>query len=386
MPLLRGGRPVGALVVQNRTARVYGEDEVDDLQTIAMVLAEMVAGGELVGQEELKDVELAPHRPERMKGQRFADGLAFGVAVLHEAPVAPEKLLADDSVLEEERIKRGTAKLRDQIDELLEGHQLVGQPFEVLETYRMFAHDRGWNRSLEEAVRGGLTAEAAVERVRSEHRARLSKARDPYLRERLHDLEDLADRLLRVLAGKDTAERVLPEDAILIARNLGPADLLEYDRTKLRGLLLEEGSQTSHASIVARALGIPCVGRLERLRDRVSAGDPVIVDGEQAEAFLRPRPDVIVSFRARAELRAQRRAEFVLLQGHTRHHPRRRQDHAPDERRPGGGSGKPGGDRGGGHRPVPHRVPVHGRRPDAAPECADGALCQGAGGGGRVAR
>lgn len=313
VPLLRGGRPVGALVVQNRTARVYGEDEVEDLQTIAMVLAEMVASGELVGQAELKDVELAPHRPERLKGQRFADGLAFGVAVLHEAPVAPEKLLADDAVLEELRLKQGVEALRAQIDEMMDGHNLIGQPFEVLETYRMFAHDRGWNRSLEEAVRGGLTAEAAVERVRSEQRARLSQARDPYLRERLHDLEDLADRLLRVLAGEKPGQRVLPDDAILIARNLGPADLLEYDRTKLRGLLLEEGSQTSHASIVAKALGIPCVGRLERLRDRISEGDPVIVDGEQAEAFLRPRPDVIASFRARAELRAQRRAEFALL-------------------------------------------------------------------------
>ena len=148
---------------------------------------------------------------------------------------------------------------------MLEGqHGLVGASYEVLETYRMFAHDRGWNRSLEEAVRTGLTAEAAVERVRSEHRARLGQARDPYLRERLHDLEDLADRLLRDPGRRDAGQRELPDDAILIARNLGPADLLEYDRTKLKGLLLEEGSAASHAAIVARALDIPCVGRLDR--------------------------------------------------------------------------------------------------------------------------
>src|SRR6185369_11042401 len=149
----------------------------------------------------------------------------------------------------------GVRMLREQLDEMLEGHQgLVGQPFDVLETYRMFAHDRGWNRGLEEAVRSGLTAEAAVERMRSEHRARFAQARDPYLRERLHDFEDLADRLLRILAGESPGARVLPENAILIARNLGPADLLEYDRTKLKGLLLEEGSAASHAGIVARAL------------------------------------------------------------------------------------------------------------------------------------
>ncbi len=313
VPLLRGGRPIGALVVQNRTARVYGDDEVEDLQTISMVLAEMVASGELVGLTELQDVELAPHRPERLKGQRFAEGLAFGVAVLHEAPAAPEKLLTDDAAAEEIRLQISLEALRRQIDEMLDGHSLVGVPRDVLETYRMFAADRGWNRGLEEAVRSGLTAEAAVERVRSEQRARLSQARDPYIRERLHDLEDLADRLLRVLAGETPGKRILPENAILIARNLGPAELLEYDRTKLRGLLLEEGSQASHASIVARALGIPCVGRLARLRDRISEGDPVIVDGEQAEAFLRPRADMIESFRARADLRAQRYAEFAKL-------------------------------------------------------------------------
>lgn len=313
VPLLRGGRPIGALVVQNRTARIYGEEEVEDLQTVAMVIAEIVASGELVGLAELKDVELAPHRPERLRGVRFADGLALGKAVLHDTPVAPEKLLADDAALEEVRLREGLEALRSQIDEMLEGHHVVGISYEVLETYRMFAHDRGWTRGLEEAVRSGLTAEAAVERMRSEHRARLGQARDAYLRERLHDFEDLADRLLRVLAGETPGSRKLPDDAILIARNLGPAELLEYDRTKLKGLMLEEGSAASHASIVARALGIPCVGRLPGLRDRVSEGDPVVVDGETGEAYLRPRADVVEAFQARAAVRAQRRLEFAKL-------------------------------------------------------------------------
>ncbi|MDG2520898.1 phosphoenolpyruvate--protein phosphotransferase [Caulobacter segnis] len=314
VPLLRGGRAIGVLVVQNRTERVYGEEEVEDLQIIAMVLAEMVSGGGLIDQAELKGVEIAPHKPERLKGAKFADGLAYGVAVLHEPPVAPEQLLSDDALAEEARLKYAIEALQSQIDSMLDGqHGLVGASYEVLETYRLFAHDRGWNRSLEEAVRSGLTAEAAVERVRSEHRARLGQARDPYLRERLHDLEDLNDRLLRHLSGEGHHARTLPDDAILIARNLGPADLLEYDRTKLKGLLLEEGSSASHAAIVARALDIPCVGRLTDLRDRVSEGDPVVVDGETGEAFLRPRQDVVAALKARIEVRNSRRAEFAKL-------------------------------------------------------------------------
>jgi len=314
VPLLRGGRAIGVLVVQNRTERVYSEDEVEDLQIIAMVLAEMVAGGELATEGSLQNIDLVPKKPERLKGARFAEGLALGVAVLHEPPVAPSDLLAEDVAAEESRLRESITTLQAQIDSMLEGqHGLVEASYEVLETYRMFAHDRGWRRSLEDAVRNGLTAEAAVERVRSEHRARLGQARDPYLRERLHDFEDLADRLLRHLAGDAGLARDLPENAILIARNLGPADLLEYDRTRLKGLLLEEGSTASHAAIVARALDIPCVGRLAGLRDKVSEGDTVIVDAETAEAYLRPRPDVVKALQARLDVRLQRRAEFARL-------------------------------------------------------------------------
>lgn len=313
-PLLRGGRAIGVLVVQNQVERTYAEEEVEDLQIIAMVLAEMVAGGDLLDEAELRDVELAPHKPERLKGAKFADGLAYGVAVLHEAPVAVMQLLSDDPVAEDRRLKAAIIALQSQIDQMLDGQQgLIGASYDVLETYRMFAHDRGWNRGLEEAVRSGLSAEAAVERVRSEHRARLGQARDPYLRERVHDLEDLNDRLLRHLSGDIQVVRELPENAILIARNLGPADLLEYDRTRLKGILLEEGSPASHAALIARALDIPCVGRLQGLRDRVSEGDPVVVDAETGEAWLRPRADVVTSLKARIEVRQQRKAAFAKL-------------------------------------------------------------------------
>jgi phosphotransferase system enzyme I (PtsP) len=314
-PLLRGGRAIGVLVVQNKSERRYDPDEVEDIQTIAMVLAETVASGELLAQEELRDIEVAPHRPERIKGQRFAEGLAFGHVVLHEAPLPPERLLAENQQVEEIRLREGLLTLKASIDALLDGGQgkLAGQSFEVLETYRMFADDRGWNRSLEEAVRGGLTAEAAVDRVRNEHRARFAQARDPYIKERLHDFEDLANRLLRVLGGENPGQRVLPDDAILVARNLGPADLLEYPRDRIRGLLMEEGSAASHAAIVARALQIPCVGRLLGIRDRLSEGDLVIVDGETGEAHLRPRPDMLESAQSRMALRDQRQAEFAKL-------------------------------------------------------------------------
>jgi len=312
VPLLRGGRVVGVLVVQNRTSRVYAEDEIEDLQTIAMVLAEVVADVE-DAIDALGEVEVSPHRPERLKGQRFADGLAIGQAVLHDPPVAAARIVADDPLTEEARLQEGLTQLRLQIDKLLSVSHLSGPSIEVLETYRMFADDRGWVRSLEEAVRGGLSAEAAVDRARTQHRARFAAAKDPYIRERLHDLEDLANRLLRILAGEETTRRTLPDNAILVARNLGPADLLEYPAGALKGLLLEEGSAASHAALVARALEIPCVGRLSGVQDRLSEGDIVIVDGETAEAHLRPRADVIEAARSRLLIRESLRADIAGL-------------------------------------------------------------------------
>jgi phosphotransferase system enzyme I (PtsP) len=314
VPLLRGGRAIGVLVVQNRTSRIYTDDDVEDLQIIAMVLAETVAAGSLLTREELAEVDIAPRRPERVRGVRLADGLSFGTAFMHERPVAIGRLLSDDSAAEEARLANAIESLRHQIDAMLEGHEgLSGASWEVLETYRMLAHSRSWSLSLQDAVHSGLTAEAAVERVRSEHRASLGQARDPYLRERVHDLEDLNDRLLRHLSGDGVQARTLPDNAVLIARDLGPADLLEYDRSKLRGLLLEEGSSASHAAIVARALDIPCVGRLPGLRDRLSEGDPVVVDAESGEAYLRPRPDVLKAVEARIAMRAARQAQFARL-------------------------------------------------------------------------
>src|SRR5580704_7583393 len=117
VPLLRGGRAIGVIVVQNRTSRTYAEDEVEDLQIIAMVLAEMVSAGGVLDATQLKDVEIAPQRPERLRGQRLSDGLALGVAVLHEAPVAAGQLLSDDPAAEEAKLVTAIAELQAQTDE-----------------------------------------------------------------------------------------------------------------------------------------------------------------------------------------------------------------------------------------------------------------------------
>ena len=316
VPVLRSGNTLGVLVVQNRAHRVYMEEEVEALQTTAMVLAEIIASGELQALAG-PGTGIALRRSMVLQGQSLADGVGLGYAVLHEPRVVVSNLIADDPAVEQKRLDAAIAELRSSIDQLVDRGDVAhgGEHREVLETYRMFANDPGWTRRLREAVQTGLTAEAAVERVQSDNRARMLRQTDPYLRERLHDLDELANRLLHRLLGRDMIDgRVtLPENAILIARSMGPAALLDYDRSKLRGLVLEEGGPTSHIAIVARALGIPAVGTVENITGSVEPGDAIIVDGGAGQVHVRPQGDVEDAFKEKARLRARRQEQYRKL-------------------------------------------------------------------------
>jgi phosphotransferase system enzyme I (PtsP) len=316
VPILRAGNTLGVLVVQNRAQRTYSEDEEEALQTTAMVIAETIASGELSALAK-PGLEPAAHRPLHLTGLSISDGIGLGHVVLHEPRVVVTKLIADDPKKELERLDAAVNTLRADLDVMLERRDVAdgGEHREVLEAYRMFAHDRGWMHKLHEAVQTGLTAEAAVERVQSDNRARMMRQTDPYLRERLHDLDDLANRLMRQLLGRDHApsREQLPENAILVARAMGPAALLDYDRKRLRALVLEEGSPTSHVSIVARALGIAAVGQIANATGLVDPGDAIIVDGAMGHVYVRPTADVEKNYVERVRLRARRQAQYAAV-------------------------------------------------------------------------
>jgi phosphotransferase system, enzyme I, PtsP len=316
VPILRGGNTLGVLVVQNRASRAYSEEEEEALQTTAMVLAEMIASGELLAIAK-PGAEPAIRPRLHMSGQAMADGIALGHVVLHEPRVTVKNVIADDIQKELTRLDESISTLRADLDLMLERGDMAdgGEHREVLDAYRMFAHDQGWLHRLREAVMTGLTAEAAVERVQSDTRARMLRVTDHYLRERLHDLEDLGNRLMRQLMGQDHAppREQLPDNAILVARSMGPAALLDYDRRKLRGLLLEEGGPNSHVAIVARALGIAAVGEIDNISGLVEAGDAVIVDGTTGDVHVRPPPDIESAYGERVKLRARRQAQYHAL-------------------------------------------------------------------------
>ncbi|HYS48590.1 MAG TPA: phosphoenolpyruvate--protein phosphotransferase [Xanthobacteraceae bacterium] len=316
VPILRAGNTLGVLVVQNRAHRTYSEEEEEALQTTAMVLAEMIASGELSALAR-PGAEPAARRTLHLPGTPIADGIGLGYVVLHEPRVVITNFIADDVPKEIKRLEAAVDTLRADLDVMLERGDVAdaGEHRDVLEAFRMFAYDRGWMHKLREAVMTGLTAEAAVERVQSDARARIMRQTTPFLRDRLHDLDDLANRLMRQLTGQDHAPKTeqLPDNAIIVARSMGPAELLDYDRARLRGLVLEEGGATSHVSIVARALGIAAVGEIDNATGLVDPGDAIIVDGFSGEMHVRPPPDIQAAYGEKVRFRARRQAQYQAL-------------------------------------------------------------------------
>jgi phosphotransferase system enzyme I (PtsP) len=307
VPIQRLGERLGVLVVQSKEARAYSEDEVYGLEVVAMVLAEMAELGAFIGEGEA----LRPLHQAQVffKGGSGQEGAAIGHVYLHEPRVQVTHFISDDPQAECERLQNAVDELRVSVDQMLAG-VMDGEQLEVLEAYRMFANSKGWLRRMQEDISRGLSAEMAVEKEQSQARARLSQVPDPYLRDRLHDLDDLSNRLLRILSGqgRDTGAD-MPDDPVLVARNIGPAELLDYGR-KLKGIVLEEGSVGSHAAIVARALAIPLVINAERITTEALNGDPIMVDGDQGVVHLRPEESVAAAFHDKITMQAQAQERY----------------------------------------------------------------------------
>jgi phosphotransferase system enzyme I (PtsP) len=315
VPIVRLESPVGVLAVQHAEPRGYEDVEIEALQTVAMVLSEMIAAARLV--DGARRGRLRSGGPLRLGGLKLVAGMARGEAVFHQPRVVVEHTVAEDTEAERDRVYSAFRKMREQIDAMTKEAEFgtAGEHQEILETYKMFAYDEGWSRRINEAIDSGLTAEAAIERVQQRTRARMQDIDDPLLKDRMHDLEDLSNRLLRIVSGRfgTAAQTGLARDTVLIARNLGPAELLEYDRRRLKAVVLEEGSLTAHMTIVARAMGVPVVGRISDIRHSVEEGEQILVDGDNGSVIVRPNRALLSGFEHRLQTRQKRRAEFEAV-------------------------------------------------------------------------
>ena len=316
VPILRKERAIGVVAVQHVEPRSYSDEEIEALQTVAMVLAEMISGSGLMEGSGSAADRSQQTSNERLQGLRLVDGLARGVAVFHTPQVEVEHTVAEDIEYERQRVIAAFATMREQIERLMGQADFggSGEHEEILETYKLFAFDEGFARRINEAIDSGLTAEAAIQRVQQRMRDAMEGSKNPFFVERLHDLDDLSNRLLRIVTGKmGTAAQTGAghQELILLAKGLGPAELLEYDRRTLKGVVLEEGSPTAHVVILARAMGVPMLGRVKNLTARVEEGDPLLIDAANEALYVRPSESVVSQYQASVAMRAKRQAEYA---------------------------------------------------------------------------
>jgi len=314
VPIQRLGEMLGVLVVQSKDSRVFSEEELYAVEVVAMVIAEMAELGAFVGEGAAMS---ARHQQAVLfRGTSAQEGAAQGHVWLHEPRVVVTNPIAEDPHREMQRLNEAVEDLRVGVDRMLTTAQTGDKDqLQVLEAYRMFANSKGWMRRMEEDISRGLSAEAAVEKEQSTARARMGQVTDAYLRDRLHDLDDLSNRLLRILTGQGNETGAeMPANPILIARNIGPAELLDYGRN-LKGIVLEEGSVGSHAAIVARALAIPLVIHASRITNEALNGDPILVDGEQGIVHLRPDDTVVAAFRDKMAMQAKAQERYASIRG-----------------------------------------------------------------------
>ncbi len=313
VPVRRAGRILGVLAVQNRTPRRYAGDEVEELETVAMLLAEVLAGGGAVGGV---SEGLGGTVPRLFSGLSLAPGMVLGPVVLLGDFRLGGALLADDPDVELARLEAASQRMQRRLEELFDGRIPDGATEaaasrDVLEAYRLVAADAGWLRRAAEVIQGGLSAEAAVQRVAGELHDRMRRIADPYLRERLADVEDLAARLLAELTGRQGPP--VPPGAILIARRLGPAELLDWHGRGIAGVVIEEASPAGHAAILARALGLPALGGLRGVLAAAGAGEEAVLDADQGTLILRPDAEVRQICRHAIETRAALVADHAGL-------------------------------------------------------------------------
>lgn len=189
---------------------------------------------------------------------------------------------------------------------------------EILDVHLLLACDPGWKRQLRERIQEGMTAVMAVDQTLQSIREKLErKGTQSHWQEKMNDFEDLSGRLKRHLVGSDASEILESESLegdspiVVVADRIGPAELLDYDRSRLVGLVLVEQSQTSHVAIVARSLEIPVVGGMKALLQEVNSGDSLLVDGNEGRVYIRPVKEVISRYDVKGLFKKTRQLQFV---------------------------------------------------------------------------
>jgi len=310
VPIVSGAVPVGVIMLQRQQKNRFESSDVKALQIVASQLAivlenikiiislqgatpgdgvrgnkEQLGGTFLKGKAASRGYAYAKatlatgaERFHDMAGQTF--GKKYGLADLQRALKKTEKELA---ALQ----KAVENKLSDAASMIFTSHLLI-------------LKDKSFLAAITLSMQKGKNAPEAVIAAGQKYIALFSASSDPYIREKVHDIEDLVTRLIRNLAGK---EAKLPpvRHRIVVTTNLYPSDLLKLSSEEVKGILLMSGGVTSHVSILARSLQIPMIIVHDPALHNISDGDRILIDAEIGNVYINPGKDIVQEFKDRID-------------------------------------------------------------------------------------
>jgi phosphotransferase system enzyme I (PtsP) len=314
-PLISSGKTIGILAFQTLKVRSFTDEETEVLQTFAMLFSEMIVGDRTI-QRYLHDITASSDSRPVLSGHVLSPGVSIGQAFLHHENLEASVIFTDDTAKELGILMNALQVLHSEIDALQKSIDSIDdkESTEIFEAYKMFSQDRGWLTQIEKSIEQGLTAEAAAAQAIKKIRDRVKQSKDPYFRDRLWDFEDLSSRLLRAIKQKQSSHAEISQPIILIAEHLGPADLLEYQRYDLKGIIIQEEMALAHVAILAKSLNIPVISGVKSILSLAQWGDQVIINTNKSQVHINPDAETIQKFQAKMKRQKQQMADIVRLQ------------------------------------------------------------------------
>jgi phosphotransferase system enzyme I (PtsP) len=327
VPVIEKKMALGVLVVQTSRRRRFSRDEIRLLTTISAQASSIIVQARLAetlknkekeqkefqkrmneamrklrsyeGSRRQRMAKTKQHWHGRLDGLAASPGFGRGKAFVMEPRMdlnAIAKKKARKPAHEKERFRGAVERGIEQIAVVKNrmSHLISAEEGAIFDVYRLILEDPAIIHQIEHHIlKEGYTAEYAVRLVFERYMQTIAKIDDSYLRERTTDVKDAAQRLLENLSGGDGQQYDIPDDAVLVAQDLSPADLSMLEGDKFKGIVLSTGGVTSHASILAKSFEIPSVVAVDGLMDNVHQGDLLIVDGNSGGVHVNPNPEVV---------------------------------------------------------------------------------------------
>jgi len=290
VPIIYQRRVLGVLSIQQRDARQFELDEETFLITLATQISSVLSNTET----DLLIDESEQHRPVRcIHGIPASNGVAVGIAkvILPSLDITRVPQRGVENIDDEiNKLRKAVKRTHIQLEKM--SNRMKGlvseQERSLFDAYQQILGSEGLEKEIEEKIKSGNWAPFALKMVIKEHLKAFRSMEDPYLKERANDIEDLANRVLGNLLRRESRKLEPQAGTILVAESITASMIAELPLDKISAVISITGSSTSHAAILAKALGLPAIMGLEPCQISRLDGKNMIVDAYNGQIFVSP--------------------------------------------------------------------------------------------------